>query len=279
VTLFALPIPQTEPKPQDIPGMALIPASEFWMGRTLYSMVDELGWIERSRLDDLPAHLVYVDSYYLDKYEVTNSDFGQFVEATGNRKPHHWIKGKYDGLEKYPVYNVSWDDANAYCRWVNKQLPTEAEWERAARGGLDRNLYSWGNEPPAPKEEPGGGAAGPQPTAAEKAEPPVPRAWIGKVDGPTNVGSFPPNPYGLYDMTGNVWEWVSDFYAQNYYSISPERNPTGPATGMYKVFRGGSWLDEDARWLRVYHRNFTNASTRSNTLGFRCAKSVSNPQE
>lgn len=248
----------------EVTGMVLVPAGEFWMGRTHLSLPDELGWVERARMDDRPVHLVSIDSFYMDKYEVTNAGYTRFIEATGNRKPHHWIHGKYpEGKAEHPVYNVSWDEAAAYCKWVSQRLPTEAEWEWAARGGLDRKLYAWGDEHPRAR----GGRLGYQAAGA------VERAVIGRV-GTSIVGSFPPNGFGLYDMIGNVWEWVADWYAPNYYSISPDRNPPGPDSGNYRVIRGGGWPDADDRFLRVYYRNFTDSSARFNTIGFRCAKSV-----
>ena len=129
------------------PDMVRIPAGEFWMGRTQNWLVDELGMHLRPRLDDQPVHRVYLDSYWIDRYEVTNRRYARFIEATGRRRPFHWIAGKVpSGQEEFPVYNVTWDDAVAYCGFVGRRLPTEAEWERAARGGVEKSMYPWGSE-------------------------------------------------------------------------------------------------------------------------------------
>jgi len=244
------------------PGMALIPAGEFWQGRVYMTLSDELGMLARARMDDLPAHQVDLDAFYIDKYEVTNSDFARFVDETGHRKPYHWIGGKIPaGEEKFPVYNVSWFDAKDYCAWQAKRLPTEAEWEKAARGGTDRLRFPWGDQlVPAAAEGARGGRGGKK------------MAHYGWPEGPVAVGSFPPNGYGMYDIVGNIAEWTNDWYAQNYYSISPERNPQGPAKGMYRVVRGNAWNGEDERHLAVNYRNFAEPETRTVTIGFRCAK-------
>jgi formylglycine-generating enzyme len=246
--------------------MAPIPAGEFWMGRVHYFLIDEVGWLERDRRDDLPAHKVYVDAFTMDKYEVTNQDFARFAEATGASRRWYWPGGKVaKGEERFPVSDVTWSQADAYCKSAGKRLPTEAEWERAARGGLDRKKFSWGD---------GGlglsGADSDTGTSAEATN--TKRAHVGSPFGPANVGSYPPNGYGLYDMTGNVWEWVSDWYDRDYYTVTPDRNPLGPAKGIYKVIRGGGWSDDDDRNLMNHYRNFADPSKGASTIGFRCAK-------
>jgi len=245
---------------QETPAdMSLIPPGEFWMGRSFNWLLDELGMHLRPRLDDQPVHLVHVDAFLMDKYEVTNEQYARFAETTKRKKPFHWIGGRIpSGIEKAPVYNVTWDDAAAYCRFAGKRLPTEAEWERAARGGVEKNMFSWGNE---------------LLTRRSGDAPPAKRARYGYPNGPVAVGSYAPNGFGLYDVTGNVWEWISDWYDQNYYAVSPEKNPQGPATGLYHVIRGGGWSDNDERILALHYRNFTNPELASNTVGFRCAKS------
>lgn len=251
-----------------LPGMAFIPSGGFWMGRNQLWLVDELGWNERDRLDDRPVHLVDIDAFYLDLYETTNEEYQRFVQATGHRKPLHWAAGKIPGgKERHPVYDISWDDADAYCKWIGKRLPTEAEWERAARGGLEKKLYPWGDQLSMSQKS---SASTPAPQAQN-----VKAAHTGFPNGPTAVGSYPPSGFGLFDMTGNVWEWVSDWYERDYYSVSAGRNPQGPARGMYRIFRGGGWSDNDERNLMVHYRNYTDPSARVPTIGVRCAKSIS----
>jgi iron(II)-dependent oxidoreductase len=242
--------------------MVQIPAGEFWMGRTHTGSLEQAIILERDRRDDQPAHRIHVDAFTLDTHEVTNADYLRFVEqfvsttsAQGNAvggksipRPWHWPNGRpAREEERWPVTNVTWAEADAYCRWAGKRLPTEAEWERAARGGLDRKRYPWGDE----------GGRG--------------RAHTGSPAGPTLVGSFTPNGFGLHDMAGNVWEWTSDWYERDYYAVSPDRNPTGPSTGRYKVIRGGGW--SEGVQLNSF-RNYADPEMRTLIVGFRCARSV-----
>lgn len=255
--------------PADIPGMVLIPDGEFWMGRTVSFQYDEFNYLERARRDDRPEHRVRLNAYYIDKYEVMNEHYSEFAEATGRKKPFHWIGGKPSETEmKLPVTNVDYDDAQSYCAWAGKRLPTEAEWERAARGDLERAMYSWGNDLGSAKPANGSGSTKPEDGKVTK------KAHYGSPNGPAPVGSYPPNGFGLYDMTGNVWEWVSDWYEREYYSVSPRENPKGPEIGTYRVVRGGGWSDQDLhRQLAVYYRNYTDDFVKTSTIGFRCAKS------
>lgn len=247
--------------------MVLIPAGEFWMGRFHMWLLDELGMHLRLRLDDQPAHLVRLDDYFIDKNEVTNEDYARFLQATGHRKPFHWVKGEYsEGEEKYPVYNVSWDDAEAYCKWIGKRLPTEAEWEKAARGGRERTMFPWGDELTP------GGARGRGVNEGIEGDALAKRARYGAPNGPTKVGSYAPNGYGLHDMIGNVAEWVADWYNRTYYSVTPDSNPEGPQSGLYRVSRGAGWSVSDERILAASYRNYVNPEHRSNAIGFRCAK-------
>jgi len=240
---------------QDIPGMSLIAAGDYWMGRVHFFPVDSVALFERDREDDYPAHKVYLDAFYIDKYEVNNDDYASFVTVTGRAKPWHWKDGKVPkGEDRFPIYNVNWNDAEAYCKWAGKRLPTEAEWEKAARGSLDRKAFPWGDID--------NGAASTH-------------ANTNSV-GPLPVGSFPPNNYGLYDMVGNVWEWLQDWYERNYYSVSPRRNPQGPDEGLYKVIRGGGWSDIQDKNVMNHFRNFQDPEQGVSTLGFRCAKSIAN---
>ena len=246
-------------------GMVQIPAGEFWMGRMYNWLLDELSMHLRPRLDDQPVHQVYIDSFWIDAYEVTNEQYLRFADETHRKKPFHWIGGKIPaGQEKFPIYNVTWDDATAFCKAAAKRLPTEAEWERAARGGVEKAMFPWGAELQARRR---GGTPADTP-----AEPPAKNARFGYPNGPTKVGSYAPNGFGLYDVIGNVWEWVNDWYQQDYYSISPDKNPKGPETGLYRVIRGGGWSDNDERILALHYRNFTNQDLPSDTVGFRCAR-------
>jgi len=228
--------------------MALVPAGEFWMGRTHTTSVEQAIILERDRRDDQPAHRIHVDAFYLDVNEVTSADYARFAEATRAAKPWTWPGGKVaKGEESLPVTNVTWAEADAYCRWAGKRLPTEAEWERAARGGLDRKRFPWGDE----------GGRG--------------RAHTGSSTGPTAVSSFSANAFGLHDMAGNVWEWTSDWYERDYYAVSPDRNPAGPEKGRYKVIRGGGWTD--GAQLNSF-RNYADPEMRTLVIGFRCAKTT-----
>jgi formylglycine-generating enzyme required for sulfatase activity len=231
-------------------GMVLIPAGEFWMGRTHTASLEQAIILERDRRDDQPAHKIQVDAFYIDAHEVTNSEYQRYADATrGAVKPWHWPGGKVAASdERLPVTNVSWTEADSYCRAAGKRLPTEAEWERAARGGLDRKRYPWGDE----------GGRG--------------RAHTGSATGPTAVGSFAANAYGLYDVAGNVWEWTNDWYERDYYAVSPAANPRGPAKGQYKVIRGGGWTD--GAQLNSF-RNYADPEARTLIIGFRCAKNAS----
>jgi formylglycine-generating enzyme required for sulfatase activity len=239
-------------------SMVQIPAGKFWMGRTQGTYRDAVEKIQRYQIDDRPANLIELDAFYIDKYEVTNADYAKFIAATGARAPWHWPEGKLpDGQEKQAVTNVNWYEATAFCKWAGKRLPTEAEWEKAERGGLDRNLYSWGNDGNGIVTDPEKPAA--LPAAVNK-------------DQAMAVGSFAPNGYGLYDMTGNVLEWVNDWYEMNYYAFMPQRNPQGPETGKYKSVRGGGWSDAKGERLTAYFRQYSDPELRGSTIGFRCVK-------
>jgi formylglycine-generating enzyme len=262
VLLAAIACAQDAKSPQ---GMSLIPAGDFWMGRTFFFLPDAIGYFERDRQDDFPAHRVYLAAFYIDRYEVINDDFAGFLTAKGGTKPWHWAHGEIpSGEGKFPVYNVDWYQADAFCQWAGKRLPTEAEWEKAARGGLDRNRYTWGNSISSSEASPAAN------TRRAQAKPPANVAS----KGPVEVGKYPPNGYGLFDMTGNVWEWTHDWYERNYYSISPLENPQGPDKGAVKVFRGAGWIDVDERnWIPSF-RNYADPLERAPSIGFRCAQSL-----
>ncbi len=239
--------------------MVQITAGKFWIGRTQMLWRDAIDVVPRTKLDNLPANLIYLDAFYLDKYEVTNADYARFLQATGGKPPWHWPQGKFrNGEEKVAISNVNWFEADAYCKWAGKRLPTEAEWEKASRGGLDRQIYPWGTKADVPAGR--GGRGG---TAA---------AALGTGHA-VAVGQFPPNGYGLYDMVGNVMEWTNDWYDLNYYPFMPKENPKGPEKGLYKSIRGGGWADGLNEEVANFFRNFSDPELRALTIGFRCAKS------
>jgi formylglycine-generating enzyme required for sulfatase activity len=228
---------------------ATVPGGEFTMGRTRETPDDKTNMRPMVLRDDRPAHKIHVDAFEIDTHEVTQAEYAAFVKATGHRTPYHWLGGKIpEGKEQFPIYNVAWDDANAYCRWVGKRLPTEAEWEKAARGGLEGMDYPWGDKI-APAD-----------------------ARFNVSDGPGPVGKFKPNAYGLFDSAGGVSEWVSDWFDGKYYERSPEKNPVGPDTGKYKMVRGGAWSDGPRR-VTVFFRNWVRPNQTTPNIGFRCAKS------
>jgi iron(II)-dependent oxidoreductase len=220
---------------------------------------------------EMPQRKVYLNAYEIDKYEVTTVQFLKFVLAT-DRDP--LIDWQYDGgnfqeeMANHPVMHVSWFDADAYCKWVGKRLPTEAEWEKAARGG-DGRIYPWGNQMAGLSRANFGrtGLSGPVRDRPERLMlyPP-----IISVDKYENAVS----PYGVFQMSGNVSEWVADWYDPKYYATAPERNPKGPESGTQRAFRGGGWIDSTPT-VRAAQRNGTEPNTKMNWIGFRCARDVS----
>ena len=235
--------------------MRLIPSGEFEMG-------DHLG---DGQSDELPVHTVYLDAFYMDETEVTNARYKAFTEATGHRAPFHWNNPRGVGhLSKphFPVIYVSWHDAMAYAKWAGKRLPTEAEWEYAARGGQASQRYPWGNEISHGQANYSG--------EAERDR------WYW----PAPVKRFPPNDYGLYDMAGNVWEWCMDEYHKDFYTTSPRNNPVDggliPLTDndfrnltSHRVWRGGAW-DGGAKSITVSNRFKSAPHLRVLKTGFRC---------
>jgi len=232
------------------PGMVSIPGGEFQRGRSYEWKDYKVAYYPSANQDDTPVRSIYVDPFYLDKTEVTNLQYAAFLKATRHRAPFHWRKGApSEGKDQHPVVNVSWDDATAFCAWQQKRLPTEAEWERAARGLAEGTMYPWGDRPPTVEDA----HYGSQDTA------PVCRTKR--------------NEFGLCDMIGNVWEWTSDRYGRTYYAEAPARNPQGPAEGIYRVLRGGSWFDQPPLFLTTAYRSWSRPTERSSTIGIRCAKS------
>lgn len=230
--------------------MAFIPGGQYSRGRTFDWADTKVKWYPTPHQDDLPVRTIHVDPFYMDESEVTNERYAAFAKATGRRTPYHWRHGEMPKeKEKFPVVNVSWDDAVAFCGWDAKRLPTEAEWERACRGVAEGRMYSWGDNNPA---------------AAD--------ARYG-ADSPVAVCGKNKNYFGLCDMIGNVWEWCADWYARTYYEAAPDRNPQGPEKGLYRVLRGGSWFDQPPLFLTCSYRSWARQAERSPTIGFRCAKS------
>jgi len=227
-------IGDTWTRPADGMVMVYVPAGEFLMGSS-----DADG---QARDDEKPQHTVYLDAYWIDRTEVTNAQYRKCVEAGACREPECW------SVRDQPVVCVGWGDAQAYAAWVGGRLPTEAEWEKAARG-MDGRIYPWGNGAPD----------------CSRAN------YSSCVGRPAVVGSYPAgaSPYGALDMAGNVWEWVADWYEEGYYARSPDRNPQGPAYGGLWVVRGGSfYLGRDYARCASRYRNFPLGDW-SNNYGFR----------
>jgi formylglycine-generating enzyme required for sulfatase activity len=240
--------------------MLLIPAGDFQMGNPFNNRWDNAR----------PVHTVYLDAFYIDKYEVTNAQYKKFMDAKGYKAPTYWNDTNYNAPNN-PVVGVDWNDAKAYADWAGERLPTEAEWEYAARGGLSGKGYFWGDEWPPPKN-----AGNFADETAKKVR--GSRTIYGYDDGyayTAPVGKFTPNGYGLYDMAGNVSEWCADWYGSNYYATSPKSNPTGPASGSRRVSRDGSWRyfspDFGAHRLNVSNRNDNDPMYTEDGFGFRCS--------
>jgi formylglycine-generating enzyme len=278
--LFAVAITACE-KPLTKPdGMVLIPGSRFRMGTD-----DGMPF-------ESPVHDVSVKSFWIDENEVTVGEFDKFVKATKyvtdaekfgwsivfDLKSGEWIRvdganwrhpegGDVKPEPNEPVVQVSWNDAAAYAKWAGKRLPTEAEWEFAARGGLVGKKYAWGDE-----LRPGGKTVAnwwqgvfPERNTAED-------GFVSRA----TVKSFPPNGYGLYETGGNVWEWCSDWYSEEYYANAPLSDPKGPNGGVERSIRGGSWMcaENFCTNYRVAARSHSAPDTGLNNLGFRCVKDI-----
>ncbi len=217
---------------KDESQMALIPAGSFEMG----------DHFNEGYGNEIPAHKVELDAFYMDTHEVTVGQYKRFVAETGYQNLSNWIE-TYAPTNRHPVIGVSWNDATAYAKWAGKRLPTEAEWEYAARGGLSGKRFPWGNE-----------------------NTPANTKWENNYCQPVGISNA--NGYGLHDMVGNVFEWCLDWYDENYYNYSIINNPTGPQSGKYKVLRGGScYISHDPR---VALRSISSPDIRNNHYGFRC---------
>lgn len=218
--------------------------------------------------DECPVHNVCItSSFYMDIHEVTNAEYKTCVDAGECSAPGNsdsWTRTSYYGnptYGDYPVIYVNWNQATAYCSWAGKRLPTEAEWEYAARGGLSGKRYPWGDSIACADACYGRYSS-------------LYNCWdYGGLDNDTHpVGSYSANGYGLYDMAGNVWEWVNDWYQSDYYSVSPTNDPPGPASGTYRVLRGGSWTSLPPLYLRVADRFNFDPALQGGSLGFRCVR-------
>jgi len=228
--------------------MVLIPGGEFIMGTN-----DRLP-------DESPEYHVTLPAYYIDKYEVTNLQYKQFIDATNRKSPEHFRNRTFpDGKADHPVTNVTWFDADAYCKWRGERLPTEEEWEKAARGKTGRP-YPWGDN-------------------FEVTRANTPQRWqmLDQPGDTTPVGSFPSgvSPYGIYDMSGNVWEWTASWYTPH----PGNTHITENYGEKYKVLKGGSWWDCTFYKCGIsapsYNRSFFLQSTENKSFGFRCAKNAS----
>lgn len=206
--------------------------------------------------DEKPQHEVWIDRFEIDRDEVTTGHYAEFLAWTKLPSPWQWESVDLAQHGDRPVIGVSWFDAVAYCEWRGKRLPTEAEWEKAARG-VDGRLFPWGNQ--SPRQESANFGLGARFSYSQVLAP-VERYDEGR------------SPYGLYQMAGNAGEWVADWYGANYYETSSRRNPSGPDGGIFRVVRGGSWSDLP-KYLLTYGRFKLPPETRNSYTGFRCARS------
>jgi formylglycine-generating enzyme required for sulfatase activity len=286
------PQPQTPPATMaehDRAEMVMVPAGEFIMG----SNADEFNYWHITRdpfAAEIPQHRVYLDAFSIDKYEVTNARFQQFVQATGhctqaeregwgfadtgekfeqvngaNWRAPRGPESSIAGLKQHPVVQVGQEDAQAYCAWAGKRLPTEAEWEKAARG-TDGRAYPWGDQFDGARLN----------FCDQNCQRSTPDQMVN--DGyryTAPVGSYEggKSPYGAYDMAGNVWEWVADWYDKDYYKNSPARNPQGPTSGKQAILRGGGWSGHVLS-VRTPYRSMYAPAARADVVGFRCAKTL-----
>ncbi|MFQ5674014.1 MAG: formylglycine-generating enzyme family protein [Nitrospinales bacterium] len=244
--------------------MVRVPEGPFLMG---FDIENEEAWGDE---DEEPVHEVYLSAYWIDRYEVTAAAFARFLNANkaaarryirlGPAVTVEKVNGDYrarPGLQRYPANRVSWYGAAAFCAAQGKRLPTEAEWEKAARGA-DQRIFPWGNEFPT----------------AERATFRL-RFPVLKFRAMSPVDGLPAgrSPYGLHHMAGNVWEWVADWYADDYYRVSPRKDPQGPVTGQSRVMRGGNWHFK-AYYMRTTYRFNDEPDSFKIWQGFRCAKTM-----
>jgi sulfatase modifying factor 1 len=236
--------PDIRHAPTSEPLMRRIPEGWFQMGS------------DAGRDDEKPAHRVWVDEFELAAFQTTNAQYARFLEDTRRTPPSLWDDPSFSN-PKQPVVAVSWFDAVAYCDWLSRalgkkyRLPTEAEWERAARGGVEGETFPWGN-------------------CASEELPDYASRWK---SGPESVGLYAPNLYGLYNLGDNVHEWCADWYDASYYAVSPERNPQGPLSSSRRTSRGGSWRHH-IKVTRTAARSSIPPEFRYADYGFRLASSL-----
>ena len=252
-----------------LPDLVRIPAGEFLMGTA------------DAAADERPVHRVYLSEFFVGRFAVTNEEYARFVRATGHpapslrdlplvatggrdtifkelAAPYQWEDHNPPaGHGGHPVVLVSCDDASAYCRWLSEatgrrvRLPTEAEWEKAARGGVEGRMYPWGDDIDSS-----------QCNFLED-------STTKRQRGTRPTGTYPPNPFGLFDVIGNVWEWVSDWYSGDYYGGGDMNDPRGPQSGSQRIVRGGSWVNDDVAMLRCGYRHKVPPDTYAYSIGFR----------
>ncbi len=227
--------------------MRTIPQGKFLMGSKQAT----------GRADERPQRSIYLDSYEIDVVEVTNERYLKFIHTTGRKEPLNpygsGLLSQEPGVGKLPVVQVTWYDAVDYCRWAGKRLPTEAEWEKAARGEQGR-VYPWGSQPPSRNTVN------------------FARDWQGaQTLWPVGSHGETASPYGIKDLAGNAREWVQDWYDPGYLSKAPDKNPRGPGEGILKVIKGGSWHSFQAD-IRAASRGKGGFALKTDGIGFRCAR-------
>jgi formylglycine-generating enzyme required for sulfatase activity len=247
-----------------------VPSGNFVMG--------SLPTDPHAQVDEQPQHTVYLDDYQISKYEITNAQYLAFMDAGGYsdstywtaegwewretfsvNEPYWWSEGDFNSgtaYPHYPVVGVSWHESYAFCQWIGGRLPTEAEWEKAARGTDSTNYWPWGS------------TWEPSRCNSYYDEPPDTFAH----SAPVGYFDDGQSPYAVYDPAGNVWEWINDWYQSDYYSVSPDSNPPGPTTGLFRVFRGGGWGNIGNYLCRTADRRYHNQVGSNGVIGIRPAK-------